>query len=135
VLWIQDVYSGSRILIFIPSGFWISDHGSRVQQQHQKRKRKKHFVLPFFVATNIIKLLIILFLNRKRIFFSQNTKNYSPCTPFYPEICHLAIKKYGFGIRDPGSEKKPIPNPGSWVKKASDPGSAKLIKRSSYNTV
>jgi hypothetical protein len=38
------------------------------------------------------------------------------------------LKKYGVGIRDPGSGKKPIPDPGSGsrVKKAPDPGSGTL---------
>jgi hypothetical protein len=41
------------------------------------------------------------------------------------------LSKYGFGIRDPGSEirKKPIPDLGSdpGAKKAPDPGSATLV--------
>jgi hypothetical protein len=49
----------SRILIFIHLRSRISDHGSRIRQQHQKRRGKKfvcyHFNF-FFVATNIIKL-------------------------------------------------------------------------------
>ncbi len=54
VLGIRDVYPGTRILIFIHPG-------SRIQQQHQKRGGGVILVLPFFVATNIIKLEIILF--------------------------------------------------------------------------
>jgi hypothetical protein len=46
VLRIRDVYPGSRI-----------------QQQQQKRRKDKIVVIPFFVATNITKLKIILFLN------------------------------------------------------------------------
>jgi hypothetical protein len=33
------------------------------------------------------------------------------------------LPKYGFGIRDPGSEKKLIPDPGFRGEKAPDPGS------------
>jgi hypothetical protein len=39
----------------------------------------------------------------------------------------IKLSKYGFGIRDPGSEirdpEKPIPDPGPGVNKAPDPGS------------
>jgi hypothetical protein len=57
VLRIRDVYSGSRI-----------------QHQHQKRRGKiflsyHFFVLPFFVAGNIIKLEKNLFFNRYRTLF------------------------------------------------------------------
>jgi hypothetical protein len=37
---------------------------SRIQKQQQKRKREKIVIRPFFVATNITKLKIILFLSR-----------------------------------------------------------------------
>jgi hypothetical protein len=48
VLRIRNVYPGSRILTFVHPGF-------RIQQQQQKRG-KKFAVLPFFVASNFIKL-------------------------------------------------------------------------------
>jgi hypothetical protein len=35
------------------------------------------------------------------------------------------LQKYGFGIRDP---EKPIPDPGSGVKKAPDPGSGSATR-------
>jgi hypothetical protein len=58
---IQDVYPGSRILIFAHSGSQISDPGFRIQKQQQKRRVKKFVVKPFFGATNFTKLKIILF--------------------------------------------------------------------------
>jgi hypothetical protein len=44
----------------------IPDLGSRILKQQQNRRGKKFFDLPFIVATNITKLKITLFLNRKR---------------------------------------------------------------------
>jgi hypothetical protein len=41
----------SRILIFTHPGSRISDPGSRIQKQKQKRGVKKIVVIPFFVAT------------------------------------------------------------------------------------
>ncbi len=55
VLWIRDVFPGSRILIF-------THPGSRIQNQQQKKGGSKIFVIPFIVATNFTKLKIILFL-------------------------------------------------------------------------
>ncbi len=73
----------SRILIFIHPGSRISYPGSN--NTTKREGEKIFFFLPFLVATNIIKLKIILFLNRKEIFFCQNTKNYST---LYPKIWH-----------------------------------------------
>ncbi len=47
VLRIRDVYPGSRILIFTHPGSRISDPGSRIQKQLQKRGVKKIDVIPF----------------------------------------------------------------------------------------
>jgi hypothetical protein len=52
MLRIRDFYPGSRVLLFIHSG-----PGSRIQQQQQKGGGE-FVVLPFFVATNITKLLL-----------------------------------------------------------------------------
>ncbi len=50
VLRIQNVYPGSRILIF-------THPGSRIQKQQQKRRmKKKIFVIPFFVDTSFTTL-------------------------------------------------------------------------------
>ncbi len=42
VLRIRDVYPGSRILIFTHPGSRISDPGSRIKKQQQKREVKKN---------------------------------------------------------------------------------------------
>jgi hypothetical protein len=49
VLWIQDVYPGSRFLS-------ILDPGSQIQHQQQKRRGKNYVFLPIFEATNITKI-------------------------------------------------------------------------------
>jgi hypothetical protein len=77
VLRIRDVYSGSRILIFIHPGSWISDPGS--ENSNKRGGRKKFVVLRFFVAKS--------------------------------------CQKYRFGIRDPRSGKKTLPDPGPRVQK------------------
>jgi hypothetical protein len=60
VLRFRDVYPGSRILIFVHPG-------SRIQITARKERGEKKFVvLPFFVASNITKLINILFLNWQR---------------------------------------------------------------------
>ncbi len=77
---IRDVYPGSRILIFTHPGW--SDLGSRIQKQLQKRGMKKKFVvIPFFVATNFTKFLIILFLNCWRKKFGSNFKELQNILP------------------------------------------------------
>ncbi len=88
-------------------GMFIPDPGSKYST---KRGGKIFFVLPFFVAANIIKVKIILFLNRQRKFFLPN-RNYSS---FYPKFV-IKLSKYGFWIWDPRSElwKIPIPDPSS----------------------
>ncbi len=74
-----------------------------------KWRGKNVFVLLFFLARNIMKLVIILFWTSKEIFFSQNTKNYSTFT----QNLSLIYPKYGFGIRDPGSKRDRILDPGT----------------------
>ncbi len=95
MLLIRDFYPGSRILIYFKLG-------SRIQQQQQQR-RGKICHPSFFVATNITKLKIILFLNRLRQKFE----------PIY-KLKKIATKlsKYGFRI----GGKKHIPGPGSRVR-------------------
>ncbi len=61
VLRIRDVYPGSWFLPIPDPGSRISDTGSRIQKQQQKRGVKKIVVKPFFVATNFTKFKIILF--------------------------------------------------------------------------
>ncbi len=76
----------------------------------------------FFVATKITQLKIILILNCRR---KKIGPIYKELYNFLPQKLALSSQKYGFGIRDPGSGKKLIPDPG--VKKAPNPGSATLI--------
>ncbi len=87
VLRIRDVHPGSWFL-FIP------DLGFRIHKKATKRWVKKFVVLPFFVATNITKLKIILF-----------------WTEILGNLQIKLSKTYTVGIRDP--EKKPIPDLGS----------------------
>ncbi len=112
VLRIRDVYPGSRILIFIHP---------RSKNSNRREGWRKKFVVHFFVAKNITKLKIVLFLNLWRKNLGQFTKNYGT---FYPKNCHLVI----IGIRDLRSGIRKslflISDPG--VKKAPDTGSATL---------
>ncbi len=87
---------------------------SRIQKQQQKRGVKKKFVvITFYVATNLTKLQIILFLKCWR---QKIEPIFKKLYNFLPKKLSLSSQKYGFGIRDP---EKPIPDPGS--------GSATLI--------
>ena len=66
VLRIQDVYPGSRILIFSHPGTRISDPGSRIpdpgsripdpKTATKERVEKKFVVISFYVTTNFTKL-------------------------------------------------------------------------------
>jgi len=71
VLRIRDVYPGSRILIFIHPRSRNPDPTKAPKEEGENI----FFVLPFFVATNIIKLYVMLFWTFN--FLSQNTKHYS----------------------------------------------------------
>jgi hypothetical protein len=51
VLRIQDVYPGSRILIFTHPGSRISD----LKTATEERSEKQFVVIPFYVATNFTK--------------------------------------------------------------------------------
>ncbi len=113
VLRIRDVYPGSRILIFVHPG-----SGPKIR--NKREGWKKFVVLPFFVATNITKLKIILFLGRWR-------KNWGS---IYKELLNFllfteknVIKLSKIWVWDPGSGKNPIPDPGSRGQKAPYPGS------------
>jgi hypothetical protein len=59
---------------FYPSR--ISDPGSRIQKQQQKRGGKEFVVIPFFVATNFSKLKIILLLKCWRNKMGKFSMNY-----------------------------------------------------------
>jgi hypothetical protein len=100
--------------MFIPNpGSWflsIPDPRSRIPDPKtatKERGEKKIVVQPFFVATNITKFKIILFLNWRRKNLGQFTKN---DRIFYPQNCQLALKNIGL---ESGIRKKTIPDPGS----------------------
>jgi hypothetical protein len=105
VLRIRDVYPGSRILIFYPSR--ISDLGSR---NLNKREGEKICCHTFFLATNSQNWKLFYFWNAEEKNLAQFSKNYRI---FYPKICQLSSKKYGFGIPDPGPGVEKAPDPGS----------------------
>jgi hypothetical protein len=56
VLRIRDVYPGSRILIFTHPGSRISDPGSRIQKQQQKRGVKKIYCHNFLCSHELHKI-------------------------------------------------------------------------------
>ncbi len=120
VLRIRDVYPVSRILIFVHPGSWI-------QKQQQKSgltkiccptisfcSHKYHKIENYFIFELVKKKI---WANFQRIIELLTQKKLS-----------LSSQKYRFRIRDPGSGK-PIPDPGSEVKKAPDPVSATLVTR------
>ncbi len=108
VLRIRDVYPGSRILIFTHPGSRISDPGSK--NSNKREGRKKKFLITFYVATNFTKLKIILVLKCWRKKFGQIFKELKN---FLPKKLSLSSQKFGFGIRDPGVKKAPVPGSGS----------------------
>jgi hypothetical protein len=81
---------------------------------------KLYFVLLFFVAINILKLYIIILQTDKEIFLAKTIRI---VVPFTQKFVIKLSKIIGFGIRDP---EKPIPDPGSRVKKSTEPASAPL---------
>jgi hypothetical protein len=98
----------SRILIFIRPGFRIPDPESRIPDPTTAAKEEGGNFSCFTFFSHKLNLKIILFLNRyRKKNLSQLTKNY-----FYPEKFSLSSQKYGLGIRDLGSRKKPILDPG-----------------------
>jgi hypothetical protein len=70
VLRIRDVYPGSQILIFTHPGSRIRDPKTATKE----RGEKKFVVIPFFVATNFTKLIIILVLKWGRKIIWVNLK-------------------------------------------------------------
>jgi hypothetical protein len=64
VLWIRDVYPGSRFLLSPNPGSRIPDPGSRIPDAKiaTKERGEKNFVIPFYIASNVTKLNIILVL-------------------------------------------------------------------------
>jgi hypothetical protein len=62
VLWIRDVYPGSRILIFTPDPDFYPSRIPDAKTATKERGEKKFVVITFYVATNFTKLQIILVL-------------------------------------------------------------------------
>ncbi len=89
--------------MFIPDpGSWflpIPDPGSK--NSNKRQGWKIFFVKPFFVATNFTKMNIILFLMCGRKKFGPI---FQELLKFLPKKLSPSPQKYGFGIRDPGSE-------------------------------
>ncbi len=69
MLRIRDVYPGSRILIFTHPGSRISDPGSQIQKQVEKRGVKKKFLSNIFDFHFNLDLDPIFSLKRIRILF------------------------------------------------------------------
>jgi hypothetical protein len=120
VLRIRDVYPGSRM--FIP------DLGSRVQKQIQKKGVKKNCCPTFFCSHKNHK-------NENYINFELVKKK---IWAHLQRIIELSAQKFviklglGSGIRDPGSGKKSVLDPGSRIqgskrRRIPDPGSATLM--------
>jgi hypothetical protein len=89
VLRIQDVYPGSRILIFTHPGSRISDPGSK--NSIKERGEKKLVVIPFFVTTYFTKV---------KFFFGKPSKIW---------VWDPGSGKKLFRIPDPGVKKTPDP--------------------------
>jgi hypothetical protein len=95
--------------VYIPDPDIFIHPGSRIQQQHQKRRGKKFVVLLFCCSHKYHKIVNnFIFLKRKEIFFSINTIYYNT---FCPKICIKLLKIW-------------VGDPRSGIRKASDPGSA-----------
>jgi hypothetical protein len=93
---------GSRILIFTHPGSRISDLGSRIQKQQQKREVKKFDVIPFNVATNFNKIV--------QYFSFEEVKK--KIWANFQRIMDLFTQKI---VPRSGIRKKPIPVPGSQI--------------------
>jgi hypothetical protein len=122
---IQDVYPGSRILIFTHPGSRISDPGSK---NSNKRERWKKISCHTFLCSHKFHKIVNYFsfevLNKKM------WASFQRIITIYQKNCQKALKNMVLGSADPGSEIRDlgsgknlfrIPDPG--VKKAQDPGS------------
>ena len=121
----------SRIQIFTHSesrilnpGSRISDSGSRIPDAKiaTKERGEKNFVIPFYIASNVTKLNIILVLKSWRKKFVPIFKE---LLNFLPKKLSLSSQKYGLGMRNPektysgsriqGSKRHRIPDPQHWL--------------------
>jgi hypothetical protein len=110
VLRIRDVYPGSRILIFTHPGSRISDLGSRIQKQQQKRGVKKFDVIPFNVATNFNKIVQYFSFEvlKKKIW-----ANFQRIMDLFTQKIVPKLSKVWVWDPRSGIRKKPIPDSGS----------------------
>jgi hypothetical protein len=114
-------------MIFPHPGSWISDPGSRIQKQQQKRGVKKNLLSYLFFSHkfhNIVNYYIFEMLNKKMWL------NFQRITERLPKKLSQSFKNMGLGS---GIRNKPIPDPdpGSMGQKGTgsripDPGSATL---------
>jgi hypothetical protein len=116
VLRIRDVYPGSRILIFTHPGSRISDPGSRIPKQEEKRVVKKNYCHTFFCSHKFHKIVNYF------IFEMLNKKIWANFL-IVTKLSKIRVWDPGSEIRDPEKTYSGswIPEPG--VKKAPDPGS------------
>jgi hypothetical protein len=128
VLRIRDVYPGSRMFIPDPGSWFlpITDPGSRVQKQHQKRGVKNFLCHTFLCShkSHKIKNYFSFEVLKRKIW-----ANFLRIIELFTQKIVTKLSK--IMVWDPGSgiRKKPIPDPG--VKRAPDPGSgsATLLER------
>jgi hypothetical protein len=90
---------------FTHTGSWISDHGSKTATK--ERGEKNFVVIPFYVATSFTKLEIILVLKCRKKIWANIHRIIELLTQ------KLVTKRSKIWVWDPGSGKKPFPDPGS----------------------
>ena len=102
----------------------ISDPGSRIQKQQQKREVKKISSQIFLCShkfNKIVNYFSFEVLKKKNL--GQFSKN---CWSFYPKIFNMLSNIWVWDPRS-GIRKKPIPDPGSRGQKGTGSGSATLV--------
>ncbi len=124
MLRIRDVYpgfripdSGSRILIFTQPSFPVP--GSRIPDSKtatKKRGEQKFVVIPFFVATNFIKIeKYLIFEMLKKKFWPYFLRSIELFTPkIVPKLSKIWFWDPGSGknlFRIPGSKRHRVPDP------------------------
>jgi hypothetical protein len=117
---IRDVYPGSRILIFTHPGSRISDPGSRILKQEQKREVKKNLLSYFFCSHEFHKIdyYVIFEMLKKKIWanfqrivevFTQ--KIFNMLSNIWVWDPRSGIRKTHSGSRIQGSKRHRIPDP------------------------
>ena len=116
---------GSWFLPIPDPGSRISDPGSRIPDPKtatKERGEKKFFVIPFYLASNVTKLNIILVFKSWR---KKLVPIFKELLNFLPKNLSLSSQKYGLGMRNPektcsgsriqGSKRHRIPDPQHWL--------------------